>query len=154
MAPRYPSGATLAAKAKQEHAEFARSYEFDYLLARCRIAQIEFDEAREFLRQVLDAPAARNRSRTARTWMLGEVYFLQRQYPQAQEAYAQVARMNAFPIGRHAPCCSRPSATNYFTDPQALADYQRALQLSQQPDIQQQATKRIGAIESLSPTLR
>ena len=87
--------------------------------------------------------------------MLGEVYFLQRQYPQAQEAYAQVARMNAFPDWQARALLQSAKCHELLgRAPQALADYQRALQLSQQPDIQQQATERVGAIESLSPTLR
>ncbi|MCC7335736.1 MAG: tetratricopeptide repeat protein [Pirellulaceae bacterium] len=151
-----PAARRWLLQAKQEHAEFARGYEFDYLLARCAVAQIEFDEARELLQQVLDAPAAKGTEAAPRAaWMLGEVYFLQRQYPQALEAYAQVARMNAFPdwqaraLLQSAKCHELLGRAS-----QALADYQRALQLSQQPDIQQQATERVGAIESLSPTLR
>ncbi len=151
-----PAARRWLLQAKQEHAEFARSYEFDYLLARCAVAQIEFDEARELLQQVLDAPAAQGTEAAPRAaWMLGEVYFLQRQYPQAQEAYAQVARMNAFPDWQARALLQSAKCHELLgRAPQALADYQRALQLSQQPDIQQQATERVGAIESLSPTLR
>lgn len=151
-----PAARRWLLQAKQDHAEFVRGYEFNYLLARCAVAQIEFDEARERLQQVLDAPAAQGTEAVPRAaWMLGEVYFLQRQYPQAQDAYAQVARMNAFPdwqaraLLQSAKCHELLGHASH-----ALADYQRALQLSQQPNIQQQATERVGAIESLSPTLR
>ena len=151
-----PAARRWLLQAKHEHAEFARAYEFDYLLARCAVAQIEFDEARDLLQQVMDAPAAQGTEAAPRSaWMLGEVYFLQRQYPQAMDAYAKVVHMNNFPdwqaraLLQSAKCHELLGQT-----PQALADYQRALQLSQQPGIQQQAAERVGAIESLSPTLR
>ncbi len=151
-----PAARAWLLQAKHEHAEFTRAYEFDYLLARCAVAQIEFGEARNLLQQVMDAPAAQGTEAAPRAaWMLGEVYFLQRQYPQAMDAYAKVAHMNAFPDWQARALLQSAKCHELLgQSPQALADYQRALQLSQQPEIQKQATERVGAIESLSTTLR
>lgn len=151
-----PAARRWLLQAKQDHAEFARAYEFDYLLARCAVAQIEFDEARDLLQQVMNAPAAHGTEAIPRAaWMLGEVYFLQRQYRQALDAYAHVAHINAFPDWQARALLQSAKCHELLGHaPQALADYQRALQLSQQPDIKQQAIERVGAIESLSPTLR
>ncbi|MEO8271671.1 MAG: tetratricopeptide repeat protein, partial [Aureliella sp.] len=151
-----PAARRWLLQAKRDHADFALAYEFDYLLARCAVAQIEFDQARVLLQQVISAPAAHGTEAAARAaWMLGEVYFLQRKYPQAMDAYEQVARMTAFPDWQARALLQSAKCHELLGQAaQALADYQRALQLSQQPDIQQQATERVGAIESLSPTLR
>ena len=143
-------------QAQREHADFARAYEFDYLLASCAVARIEFAEAQQLLQQVLDASTAQGSEAVPRAaWMLGEVHFLQRQFPQALEAYAQVARMEAFPDWQARALLQSAKCHELLGHArQALADYQLALQLSQQPEIQQQATQRVGAIESLTPKLR
>ena len=143
-------------QAQRDHADFAQAHEFDYLLARCAVARIEFDEAQECLQRVIDAPTARATEAVPRaSWMLGEVYFLQRQYAPALEAYATVARMDKFPewqaraLVQSAKCRELLGQTS-----QALAEYRTALQLSQHPEIQQSATKRVTALQGLPGELR
>lgn len=143
-------------QAKRDHADFARAYEFDYLLARCAVARIEFDEAQDWLQAVIDAPAAEATEAVPRAaWMLGEVHFLQRQFAQALDAYASVAHMNKFPewqaraLLQSAKCHELLGQTS-----QALAEYQQALQLTQQPEVQQSATERVAALQAFAGELR
>lgn len=143
-------------QAKRDHADFARAYEFDYLLARCAVARIEFAEAQDWLQRVIDAPEAKATEAVPRAaWMLGEVYFLQRQFTQALDAYASVARMNKFPewqaraLLQSAKCHELLGQTS-----QALVDYRQALQLSQQPEVQQSATERVAALQAFAGELR
>lgn len=64
--------------------------EVDYLLARCRIAQAEFDASRQLLTRVLDS-ANSNPAIAARAgWMMGETYMMQRRYGDAINTYQQV----------------------------------------------------------------
>ena len=64
--------------------------EVDYLLARCRISQAEFDAARTLLTKVLDS-ASSNPAIAARAgWMMGETYMMQRKYGDAINIYQRV----------------------------------------------------------------
>lgn len=143
-------------QAKREHADFARAYEFDYLLARCAVAQIEFDEAQNWLQNVIAAPAAQATEAVPRAaWMLGEVYFLQRHFAQALDAYAIVANMNEFPEWQARALLQSAKCHELLgQSAQALADYQQALQLSQQPEVQQTATQRVTALQAFAGELR
>jgi len=142
--------------AKREHTDFVRAYEFDYLLARCAVAQINFDEAQRWLQQVIDAPAAQGTEAAPRAaWMMGEVFFLQRDYSQAISAYRRVAEMTAFPQWQARALLQSAKCYEHLGQAQrALEDYRLAQQLSQQDEVQQQAAQRVAAIESLAPALR
>lgn len=146
----------LLQQAKKEHAEFEFAYEFDYLLARCAVARIEFAEAIRLLQQVIDAPAAADKEAFARaSWMLGEVHFLQRNYPQAVKAYAQVAQLDAFPQWQARALLQSAKCHELQGDGHAaIADYKRAAELSQQPEIAQTAAQRMAVIESALPNLK
>jgi tetratricopeptide (TPR) repeat protein len=81
----------LLEQAKQAYPDFAQRHEFDYLLARCSIADVDFDRAREHLRNVVDSPSAAGSEAVLRAqWMIGETHLLQRDYSQAVVAYEQV----------------------------------------------------------------
>lgn len=143
-------------QAKREHTKFSQAYEFDYLLARCAVARIEFDEAQDWLQGVIDAPAAQATEAVPRAaWMLGEVHFLQRQFEQALDAYATVARMNKFPewqaraLLQSAKCHELLGQSTL-----ALAEYQQALQLSKRPEVQRPATERVAALQAFAGELR
>lgn len=151
-----PAAQEWLLQAKREHADFVRAYEFDYLLARCAVARIEFEEAQDRLQSVIDAPAAHATEALPRAaWMLGEVHFLQRHFAQALEAYASVAGMNRFPEWQARALLQSAKCHELLGQPsQALADYQQALQLSQQPEVQQSATERVAALQALAGELR
>ncbi len=146
----------LLKQAKKRHVDFELAYEFDYLLARCAVARIEFDEAIQLLQQVIDAPAASGREAIARaTWLMGEVHFLQRHYPQAIAAYAQVSQLEAFPQWQARALLQSAKCHELLGDVRsAVAAYKRAAELSQQPEIAQSAAARIAVIESALPNLK
>lgn len=146
----------LLRQAKSEHADFEFAYEFDYLLARCALARIDFADAARLLQQVIDAPAAADKEAFARaSWMLGEVHFLQRNYPQAVKAYAQVAQLDTFPQWQARALLQSAKCHELQGDGRAaIADYKRAAELSQQPEIAQTAAQRMAVIESALPNLK
>lgn len=146
----------LLKQAKKRHVDFELAYEFDYLLARCAVARIELDEAIQLLQQVIDAPAASGREVIARaTWMMGEVHFLQRHYPQAITAYVQVSQLEAFPRWQARALLQSAKCHELLGDVRAaVVAYKRAAELSQQPEIKQTAAERIAVIESTLPNLK
>src|SRR5690606_35235256 len=104
----------------------------------------------DWLQCVIDSPAAEGAEAVPRAaWMLGEVHFLQHQFAQALDAYASVARMNKFPEWQARGLLQSAKCHELLGQPsQALADYQQALQLSQQPEVQQSATARVAALQA------
>lgn len=131
--------------------------EFDYLLARCAIARIEFAEAQQLLQQVMSAPASSGKEITARAgWLSGEIHFLQRDYQQAIAAYRVVTQLEAFPEWQARAWLQTAKCHELLDDPQAaLAGYQRAAAASQQPEIMRTVTERTAIIHSSQdPKLR
>ncbi len=146
----------LLIAAKKRFADFEFAYEFDYLLARCAIARIEFDEAVDCLLSVVRADSTQSKEPTARaTWMLGEVYFLQRDYVRAIDAYYRVAAMDSHPDWQsrawlQAAKCHELQGKRS----DALADYARAAAVPGSAHISQEAASRMAAIKSTPDDLR
>jgi len=143
-------------QARKRHAEFEAAYEFDYLLARCALSRIEFDEATSLLERVLTSPAAVGKEAQAKAgWLLGEILFLQRQYAPAIAAYSRVARMAAFPEWQARALLQSAKCHELMGNASAaLTDYQRASELSQQPEITRTATERTAVLQSSTSNLR
>ncbi len=81
----------LLEQSKLEYPDFIRREEFDFILARCAIAEADFDKAREHLQVVVDCPSCLDEESARKAqWMIGETYFLQRKYQLAVDAYEQV----------------------------------------------------------------
>lgn len=77
-----------AEAAKIAYPNFASLHEFDLLLARNAIANIEFADARQILQSVISSAPTNDITAVPRAqWLLGESYFLTRQYAQAIAAY-------------------------------------------------------------------
>ncbi len=147
---------SLLLRAKTDLPDFELVHEFDYLLARCAVARIEFDKAIELLQRVIEAPTAAGKEAIPRAaWMLGEVHFLQRQYRPALTAYAQATQLDAFPQWQARGLLQSAKCYELLGDtPAALGFYQRAKELSQRPDVIQEATERMAVIESAASNLR
>jgi tetratricopeptide (TPR) repeat protein len=95
---RYSEARQLLVQAKDRYSEFSKSYEYDYLLARCAMAEIDFEAAHQYLVAVLASPQVTGSEAEARTaWMLGELYFLQRKYESAIAAYRRTVSLDQFP---------------------------------------------------------
>lgn len=138
----------LLIRAKREQADFAMAYEFDYLLARCAVARIEFDEATQLLHTVV-AAAGETEAAARAGWLLGEVYFLQRQYQLAIAAYAPVSRLEQFPQWQARAWLQSAKCHELLGDTQAaLADYKRATELNQRGEVTQEAAQRMAVIET------
>jgi len=146
----------LLLQARTRHPHFEAAYEFDYLLARCALSRIEFDEATSLLERVMTSPTAAGKEAQARAgWLLGEILFLQRQYTDAIAAYAQVARLTAFPEWQARALLQSAKCHELLGNASAaLADYQRAAELSQQPEITRTVTERTAILQSAPSNLR
>ncbi|MFN3189459.1 MAG: tetratricopeptide repeat protein [Aureliella sp.] len=67
---------------------------FQFLAARCHIADIEFDEALTALKSISQTSEVSESDRAKAAWMQGEVYFLQRKYSEAIIEYESVDRLD------------------------------------------------------------
>ncbi len=86
----------LLQAALRDHADDAWVHELRYLLARCWIAEINFEQATYELEQILASVPADNWTARARAaWTLGEVSFLRQRYHQAIQAYKQAIDLPA-----------------------------------------------------------
>ncbi|MEQ8787656.1 MAG: tetratricopeptide repeat protein [Pirellulaceae bacterium] len=90
----------LASGIAQQYPDFRQQYEVDYLLGRClqSRAAFDFDAARAAYQRVVDSPTGGSTETAAMAqWMIGETYFLQKNYEQAVRAYYRVEQLFAFP---------------------------------------------------------
>ncbi len=77
---------------------FAQQHEVDYLVGRYHASCAEFDQAREAYRRVIRSETGRGTETAAVSqWMIGETYFMQKQYNQAIEAYFLVEGLYDYP---------------------------------------------------------
>ncbi len=88
---RWDEAAQVARGIAERFAGFDRQYEADYVIGRAYAAQADFNSARQWYAQAIDAPggAASETGAMAR-WMTGESYFYQKNYAAALAAYLQV----------------------------------------------------------------
>jgi TolA-binding protein len=90
----------LAAGIAEKHPDFAQQFEVDYLLGRClqSRANFDFDAARTAYERVVRSPAGEGTETAAMAqWMIGETYFLQKNFEQALRAYYRVEQLYAYP---------------------------------------------------------
>jgi tetratricopeptide (TPR) repeat protein len=73
-----------------EYPTYPELSQFRILAARCAIAEIEFDGARDQLEKVINSSSSSPTLIAQAKWMLGEIYFLQRNTQVAIEHYRQV----------------------------------------------------------------
>ncbi|MEM7474618.1 MAG: tetratricopeptide repeat protein [Planctomycetota bacterium] len=81
----YAASRQICEVAKQRFPSSREFHEFNFILARIGIAQIEFEEALRVLAEVQETGQGGEQSKAA--FMVGEVYFLKRSYPKAIESY-------------------------------------------------------------------
>lgn len=81
----------------QRFPEFARSYEWHYLLGRSAARIGMFDTAREHFNEVVRSSAGRTTELAAEAeWWIGETWFHQQQFKKAIEAYYRVDSLYSF----------------------------------------------------------
>ena len=90
------SAASLLQESRHRHSASRCVHELDFLMARCAIAQIDFDLAKQHLQAITRAEETAGPEARARAhWMLGELALLQHDYPQAIAAYERAIALNA-----------------------------------------------------------
>lgn len=138
-----------AQAARKAYPNYASLHEFDLLLARNAIANIEFDEARKILRSVIDsAPGGDDTAVPRAQWLLGESYFLSRQYTQAIAAYTSAIDGN-HSVTTELALMQRGKCFELQGDfVSASADYQRLLREYSQSRQSALATSRLAEIDS------
>ena len=94
----YAACQALLETAHERFATFPGRYEFDFIQARCAIAQADFATAVGALRKVLDSEHTIDQdARPKALWLWGEVLFLQKRYDAASQQYELAAKFEVFP---------------------------------------------------------
>ena len=76
----------------------AQLHEVNYLLGRYFMNRAEFDDAREAYQSVVvSTTGAKTETAAMAQWMIGETYFMQREYNQAIKAYHRVEVLHSYP---------------------------------------------------------
>ncbi len=152
----YVSAQVQLIRDRKRFAAFENVYEFDFLLARCAIARIEFDQAEMVLKRILQLPQVLGKEPAARAaWLLGETYFLQARYAEAISAYAPVANGDSFPDWRARALLQSAKCHELLGhEADALAQYARISETTDNPYVTQEAKQRMAAIQTTPPSLR
>jgi TolA-binding protein len=88
----------IASQIEGRFPEFSLQYEVDYLIGRYHARRAEFEEAREaYVRVVRSERGRATETAAVAQWMIGETYFMQKQYNQAIKAYFRVEGLHDFP---------------------------------------------------------
>ncbi|MFO0943074.1 MAG: tetratricopeptide repeat protein [Pirellulales bacterium] len=89
------SALQLSQAALKDFPQYACANQFRFLVARCQIAQVEFEVANQTLKLMTEYKLGNSDTDVAQAWwMLGEVDFLQRNYRDALQKYTQVLEVN------------------------------------------------------------
>ncbi len=162
MDRQYAMAVPLLLEARQSFDQFPKRHEFDFLLARCAIANIEFEAALDTLRSLSQSNSS-DAAVTARAlWMEGEVFLLQRDYAQALDCYQRAAGTTSLSEWQQRGLLQAGKCYELLGKPlSALAAYQQIEQSCPIDDnspwastIRQQATQRLAAIKSANTTYR
>ena len=139
-----------AQAAKLAYPNFPSLFEFDLLLARNAIADVEFTEARQILQSVIEAAPSSDSTAVPRAhWLLGESYFLSRDYAAAIAAYTAVIQSGcSLPIAETA-LVQRGKCYELQGDyVAAAADYRRLLSDFGKSKLCSTAQERLAEIDS------
>jgi len=91
------AAAELLNEAVEEYPQFSLKSEFHFLLARCMIAEINFDQALAELEAILEHAEHSSEVSARALWMMGEIELMKRQYDSAIGYYSQVACLSNQP---------------------------------------------------------
>ncbi len=141
-----------ADEAKIRFGDFARLHEFDYLLARAAMLQVDFEKARGHLNLIAESTTAKNSSAAARAqWMLGETYFLEQNFTAALTAYKPVTEQDSFQTWQTLAFMQTAKCHELLNQTQAaIAAYQKVLANSKDEKIRQEAASRIEVVERIA----
>ncbi len=141
-----------AENAKKQFSSSERVHEFDYLLARAAMLQINFDEARAHLHAITSLNLAKSSSVIARAqWMLGETYFLEQNLTEAIAAYQPVTELaetqpwQTLALMQTGKCYELLNQSNA-----ALAAYKQVVAVTADTKMREEASARIEVIERIA----
>lgn len=84
---------SIADDAEKRFPDSELLHEFTFIKAQCDISRIEFESALDRLSHLLSLEVASSTTRRRAAWMSGEVYFLQKKYPEAMQAYRRASEL-------------------------------------------------------------
>ncbi len=88
----------IAGQLTERFPQFAQRHEVDYLLGRYHASRAEFEQARAaYERVILSETGRATETAAVAQWMIGETYFMQKQYNQAIKAYHRVESLYNYP---------------------------------------------------------
>ncbi len=139
-------------KAKDQFTEFDRLHEFDYLLARAAMLQIDFDQARLHLQTITESEAAKKSSAAARAqWMLGETYFMEQKLNEAVNAYRPVTLVPESQPWQSLACMQSAKCYELLgQSKEALDAYQQVVTNTKDEKLRQEAHTRIEVLERIA----
>lgn len=148
----FRGAAELLANGLKIYSDYPALHEFRFLLARCAIADIEFQVAKEQMQQVVEQSQPGSEHRSRALWTLGEIELLQRNYQQAYQYYRQVIESSGQPqwqaraLLQQAKCCEMLGQGG-----EAMAAYRRILDEFAQSDVVDQANHRLTLLQAAQP---
>lgn len=94
MLGQYRQAAQLIRESLTKDSTYPALHQFRFLLARCLIAEIEFDAARQQLHAIAADASSSPETVAQAIWMLGEIDLMQRNYPAAIAQYTRVVQFS------------------------------------------------------------
>lgn len=170
------SGRVALAKFPRPASGFDYQSEFEFLLARCAIARIDFEAAAEHLQRIIhgstltatadgnaqespgaveDGAATGDGLAVARAqWMLGEIDFLQQKYASAIASYAQVIAMDQVPEWQARARLQSAKCYELLGQSDLALEIYHSIDAKDDMEASRVAADRIAAIESRIRNLR
>lgn len=142
----------VAEDAKRRFPQFERLHEFDYLLARAAVLEIDFDTARKCLQSIIEQTNSRQPLACARAhWLIGETYFLQQQFEAALAAYQPATVLTSQHPWHSLALLQSGKCLELLQRPQeALKAYEQVVKLTSDTRLRDEATTRIEVVQRLA----
>lgn len=151
----------LVAAWLSEHGEHTQRADVLLVRAQCEIGTIRIDEARSTLSdEVFKSPATSDRLKAQAKWLVGETYFLQKDYVSAVRAYSAVVQESQDVKWRALAMLQAGKCYEIVGQVQdAVQLYEEALKLSPAESVKKQLESRLEAVQqsrtsSLTPNAR
>lgn len=137
-----------AAAARQWQANSPLLYLVDEVVGRALKQEARFDEARQALQRVIDAPSGQRTETAAKAQLLiAETWFQQKKYPEAREAYLRVHLLYSFPEWQAPALFQAGKCAELLNQKEdAKKDYQSVIDTFQGSDFATQAADRLKAL--------
>ncbi len=123
--------------------------EYSFLTSRLSVAQIDFETAKRTLAEICNTHAADSEPFARASWMLGEIAVMQRKYDVALEHYRRACSAQSHEKWRGNALFQMARCHEHLGEPtRSLAAYRQYLELSQQGQMSDEASRRIADLET------